>query len=108
MVCVQSSEDARRVVSLRILREDLLPEFASLDVSAIELAYQLHDESDAIIGIQYRGEGGVRIARISIPPLLGENLGNCVCVLLPAGNGGQGTLLIDVLAGAITIKHQDS
>ena len=105
------AESERRETNDR-LRNEILPQFKSLGVANIEVAYSGYGDSGAIDGIQYRDQAGIRVDRSTIPTQLIEDLENCVYELLPAGfeigEGAQGTLTIDVQLAKVTIAHQEN
>ena len=105
------AERERRETNDRF-RDELLPQFKSLGVANIAVAYSGYGDSGAIDGIQYRDQAGIRFDRTTIPTQLIEGLEQCVYTFLPAGfeinDGGQGTLTIDVLNASVTIQHQEN
>lgn len=94
------------------LRNQILPGMRPFQVTNIEIAYSGYGDSGAIDGIQFRDASGMRVDRNTIPATLTERLEQCVYAFLPAGfeinDGGQGTVTIDLVAGKITLKHEQN
>ena len=100
----QQVEQARQT-----LKNEILPAFLPYGVVNIEVSYSGYGDSGAIDGVQYRDKAGLRVDRNTLPGTLTEKLETAVYSFLPAGfennEGGQGTVLIDLLARKITLQH---
>jgi hypothetical protein len=109
---MQRAEERERRQTTDQLRDQILPQFRTLGVTSIEVAYSGCGDSGAIDGVQYRGPTGIRVDRATIPVQLIEDLECCAYSFLPAGfeinDGGQGTLTIDVQAARVVIQHQEN
>ena len=94
------------------LKNEILPAFLPYGVANIEVAYSGYGDSGAIDGVQYRDKAGLRVDRNTIPGTLTEKLETAVYSFLPAGfeinDGGQGTVLIDLVARKITLQHYEN
>ena len=100
-------EEARRTLAV-----DVFPALLAYGVANIEVAYSGYGDSGAIDGVQYRDKAGLRVDRNTIPGTLTEKLETAVYSFLPAGfeinDGGQGTVLIDLVARKITLQHYEN
>ena len=100
-------EEARRTLAV-----DVFPALLACGVANIEVAYSGYGDSGAIDGVQFRDKAGLRVDRNTLPGTLTEKLETAVYSFLPAGfennEGGQGTVLIDLLARKITLQHQEN
>ena len=100
-------EEARRTLAVEVI-----PALLACGVANIEVAYSGYGDSGAIDGVQFRDKAGLRVDRNTLPGTLTEKLETAVYSFLPAGfennEGGQGTVLIDLLARKITLQHQEN
>ena len=109
---MQQAEERERRQTTDRLRDQILPQIRVLGVGSVEIAYSGYGDSGAIDGVQYRDPTGIRVDRATIPTQLVEDLERCAYSFLPTGfeigDGGQGTLTIDVQASKVTIQHQEN
>lgn len=112
MTDFMASEQTRVETAMRELRDVLFPQLRQYGVAHIHAAYSGYGDAGAIDGVQYRDATGLRVDRETIPTAIHEALDACLYEFLPAGfainDGSQGSMMIDLSAGVLTIHHGEN
>ncbi len=104
-----AQEQARVDRAKNQLRDVILPRLKQWGVSKVEAQYSGYGDSGSIDGISYLDAAGEPVNMNLVRSASDPDIESVVYEFLPAGfeinDGSQGTLTIDVKAGAVTVNH---
>ena len=104
-----AQEQARVDRAKTQLREVVFPRLKQWGVAKVRAEYSGYGDSGSIDGISYLDAAGEHVNMSLVRPASDPDIENAIYEFLPAGfeinDGSQGTLTIDVHAGAVTVNH---
>jgi hypothetical protein len=104
-----AQEQARVDRAKNQLRDVILPRLKQWGVAKVEVSYSGYGDSGSIDGISYLDAADEPVNMSLVKSASDPDISSVVYEFLPAGfeinDGSQGTLTIDVHAGAVTVNH---